>query len=819
MKLGIFYTTLLAILLLPALPVGAADHPLIDIRNLEIVQGGARLEGGSRAGAVQRDTLVLFGGEGTVEGKFEDPWGIPSWNGWTHFDPTGVVGDFAQLLTDLSDLDECADNPSSQVCFVDDGEIVPGTGGSPCISWCYGPGGYVLNSTGGLAGPGTLLHNSIASPAIELPGGDYNKLILEFDAYLDNGTGIWWDHPFFAVGQVEVSDDPGDDGSWIVLEAFGFHARSGDPRYLRPKVEALIGDEGAGWARAVLLVVQLESSGPTDCTPGPYLDNVKLQAVGDHHPMISVEATGLAQDAFPASGHMDIAHPEQLSVRFDPARRIEETAGDVLRLQATVAHPEGLLAAPRLAYRLVRNPVFDPWRSSGLPELGSVEAWPLEVNSSGSGEWACDLPDSGFLFPGDRILYYFTVTETSPLGEFTATLPADTCGFAGGPPRERAFDHRFVVRALPTIGDLDYGWQPDMLVCYGGDLAPDRQRDNAYWLNTLTQVVGAPGDHYDLYTIRDVSAGLASRATTAQILGYDELVFSSGTTTGVGFGDESGASDVDLLQNWIADQHKHLLVMGDHFAAAMDENTASRDFLATYLGGQLESRDLRPWIGGQYHPLVVPTPGSPLWIDHWRLFTRCVNRTSLCAVVPTAGAERIAEYTDINGQGGAYAFGAVIMQTLAGLDFRSVLMPSDITDILHCEYGAKDVEGREAVIAQRSRILAMLMTTVGMDIPFGLVAPVPAAETTLAVSCHPNPFNPAVEISWSLPRATQLEVEVYDMAGRRVRQLVHENAGEGPGSVIWRGDNDAGQPTAAGVYFCRVRADGRSVVRKIAMVK
>ena len=70
---------------------------------------------------------------------------------WAVDFPYGV-GDFAQLWTGLRDLDSCATNLSQQVAFIDDGVVVPGTGGSDCINWCYGPGGYIVTTTGGLVG-------------------------------------------------------------------------------------------------------------------------------------------------------------------------------------------------------------------------------------------------------------------------------------------------------------------------------------------------------------------------------------------------------------------------------------------------------------------------------------------------------------------------------------------------------------------------------------------------------------------------------------------------------------------------------------------
>jgi len=55
------------------------------------------------------------------------------------------------------------------VAFIDDGVVVPGTGGSQCINWCYGPGGYIVTTTGGLAGDAEHIHNAIESPVMQWP--------------------------------------------------------------------------------------------------------------------------------------------------------------------------------------------------------------------------------------------------------------------------------------------------------------------------------------------------------------------------------------------------------------------------------------------------------------------------------------------------------------------------------------------------------------------------------------------------------------------------------------------------------------------------
>lgn len=103
-------------------------------------------------------------------------------------------------------------------------------------------------------------------------------------------------------------------------------------------------------------------------------------------------------------------------------------------------------------------------------------------------------------------------------------------------------------------------------------------------------------------------------------------------------------------------------------------------------------------------------------------------------------------------------------------------------------------------------------------VPSGL-SPVPPAAGSFTATAAPNPFNPAVAVAWNLPRAGDLEVRVYDLAGRLVRELHRGPAAAGAGSAVWRGRDGAGRAVAAGVYFCRLRAGGEQRVLKLTLLR
>ena len=96
--------------------------------------------------------------------------------------------------------------------------------------------------------------------------------------------------------------------------------------------------------------------------------------------------------------------------------------------------------------------------------------------------------------------------------------------------------------------------------------------------------------------------------------------------------------------------------------------------------------------------------------------------------------------------------------------------------------------------------------------------PVIAYETRLH-SCCPNPFNPSTELSYTLSRPGTVRLTIYDVSGRRVRELVNEPQGTGPQSAEWDGRDDDDRSAPAGVYFARLEACGKVETRKLALVK
>ena len=84
---------------------------------------------------------------------------------------------------------------------------------------------------------------------------------------------------------------------------------------------------------------------------------------------------------------------------------------------------------------------------------------------------------------------------------------------------------------------------------------------------------------------------------------------------------------------------------------------------------------------------------------------------------------------------------------------------------------------------------------------------------------YPNPARERTTIKFALPQAGAVRIEVYNIAGQKVKTLVNTTMNAGYHGVTWNGRNDAGQAVAAGMYMYRMTADNFSATRKLVLVK
>lgn len=87
---------------------------------------------------------------------------------------------------------------------------------------------------------------------------------------------------------------------------------------------------------------------------------------------------------------------------------------------------------------------------------------------------------------------------------------------------------------------------------------------------------------------------------------------------------------------------------------------------------------------------------------------------------------------------------------------------------------------------------------------------------------YPNPFNPSTVISFDIPAefdGTGMRLAIYDLRGRRIRNLRSGPAAAGKNEVTWDGRDDSGRSMGSGIYLYRLEVGNRIETKRMVMLK
>lgn len=84
---------------------------------------------------------------------------------------------------------------------------------------------------------------------------------------------------------------------------------------------------------------------------------------------------------------------------------------------------------------------------------------------------------------------------------------------------------------------------------------------------------------------------------------------------------------------------------------------------------------------------------------------------------------------------------------------------------------------------------------------------------------YPNPFNAATNFRFTLPRASQVEINIFNIRGQRVKTIVDNPMEAGVYVVDWDGTDQNGDPVSSGIYFYRMNAGDFSDMKKMVLLK
>ena len=84
---------------------------------------------------------------------------------------------------------------------------------------------------------------------------------------------------------------------------------------------------------------------------------------------------------------------------------------------------------------------------------------------------------------------------------------------------------------------------------------------------------------------------------------------------------------------------------------------------------------------------------------------------------------------------------------------------------------------------------------------------------------YPNPFNPSTSIDFEVFESSNVSLNVYDLSGRLVKNLLSGNLNSGVYTIEWNGKNNNGISAAAGVYFYSISSKENTIIKKMSLIK
>jgi len=84
---------------------------------------------------------------------------------------------------------------------------------------------------------------------------------------------------------------------------------------------------------------------------------------------------------------------------------------------------------------------------------------------------------------------------------------------------------------------------------------------------------------------------------------------------------------------------------------------------------------------------------------------------------------------------------------------------------------------------------------------------------------YPNPFNPVTNIGYDIPELSKVSIDIYNIAGNKVKTLVSKEHQPGRYKVQWNATNESGAPVATGMYIYKIRAKDFVSVKKLLLMK
>ena len=84
---------------------------------------------------------------------------------------------------------------------------------------------------------------------------------------------------------------------------------------------------------------------------------------------------------------------------------------------------------------------------------------------------------------------------------------------------------------------------------------------------------------------------------------------------------------------------------------------------------------------------------------------------------------------------------------------------------------------------------------------------------------YPNPFNPVTNIRFGIPEISEVNITIYDLLGKKIREWSYSELSPGWYDLRWDGTNDYGKGVSTGIYVFTMSSGNYRDTRKMLLMK
>ncbi|MBI90072.1 MAG: hypothetical protein CMG60_08295, partial [Candidatus Marinimicrobia bacterium] len=84
---------------------------------------------------------------------------------------------------------------------------------------------------------------------------------------------------------------------------------------------------------------------------------------------------------------------------------------------------------------------------------------------------------------------------------------------------------------------------------------------------------------------------------------------------------------------------------------------------------------------------------------------------------------------------------------------------------------------------------------------------------------YPNPFNPTTNISFELFKDSDINIQIFDVSGKMVKDLVSGFHNTGSHTIQWNAKDENGKTLSAGLYLYAIQVGNIVYSKKMVLLK